>query len=167
MADIWAASYPFLIWTLTGVCILIGLAGVVLPVLPGTTMILIGMAVHQWLLPEMGPGWGSIGVIAVVWLVSVVGEFLSALIGTRLFGGSNWGAAGATGGALVGVFFSLPIMLLGTVLGAMVAEHCVAKKDTRTTLLAGVGAATGFVIATIIKGVCAAGMIAVFVFGLC
>lgn len=165
MADIWTAIYPFFIWALTLACTLIGVVGVILPVLPGPTLILIGMVLHQWLLPEMGPGWACVGVIAAVWLASIVGELLSALIGTRMFGGSNWGAAGATGGALVGVFFSLPMMLLGTALGAMVAERCVAKKDTRGTLMAGMGALTGFIIGTVIKGVCAVAMIVAFVLG--
>ncbi|EIP99062.1 hypothetical protein OpiT1DRAFT_03566 [Opitutaceae bacterium TAV1] len=165
MSEIWHATYPVLVWLLTGVLTLVGIAGVVIPVLPGTTLILIAMGLHQILLPASAPGWWWIGVIALIWLVSVIGDFVSVIIGTKWFGGSKWGAAGATGGALVGMFFSLPVLLLGTVLGAMVAEKLVAKKDLRTTMLSGAGAAVGFLVSTVVRLACALGMVAAFLFG--
>ena len=70
--------------------------------------------------------------------------------------------AGASGGALVGIFFSIPILILGTMLGAVVAEKLAAKKTHKAALKSGVGAAVGFVISTVARVGCACVMIALF-----
>jgi uncharacterized protein YqgC (DUF456 family) len=63
----------------------------------------------------------------------------------------------------VGVFFSLPALLLGTIFGAIAAEKLLAKKTDREALKAGLGAATGFVISTVARLACAVVMIGLFV----
>ena len=108
----------YLIWSLTFLLTLIGLAGVVIPLLPGTTLIFVAMIVHKLLLPG-DVSWMVIGWIAGFWLLSVIVDFGGVLLGTRLFGGGKWGMVGAGGGALIGMFFSFPMLLLGTVLGAV------------------------------------------------
>lgn len=155
---------PYLVWTLTVCLTAIGLLGIVLPVLPGTTLILAAMLLHKLLLPG-DLSWAMLAWIALVWFVSVLVDFGGVLIGTRLCGGGKWGMAGATGGALVGMFFSLPMLVLGTVLGAMAAEKFIARKSHRASLLAGAGAALGFVISTVGRAFCAALMILLFVWG--
>lgn len=149
-------------WCLTGVLMLIGLAGVIVPVLPGTTLILAAALIHKLVLPE-AVSWATIGWVTLFWFISVVADFAGVLIGTRLFGGSKWGMAGASGGALVGMFFSLPALILGTIFGALAAEKLLAKKTHRASAWAGVGAATGFVISTVARLACGIVMIALFV----
>ncbi|GAB1487957.1 DUF456 domain-containing protein [Opitutaceae bacterium] len=152
------------VWTLTLLLTLIGLLGVIVPLLPGTTLILIAMGVHKLLLPA-GLSGAALGWIAAVWALSVIVDFAGVLIGTRLFGGSRWGMAGASGGALMGMFFSLPALILGTIFGAVAAERYVAKKTHRESLLAGVGAAFGFILSTVGRLVCAVAMIVIFLVG--
>lgn len=151
----------YFVWTLTLVLMLIGLAGVVIPLLPGTTLILLAVFVHKLLLPG-DLSWTAFGWIAGFWLLSVIIDFGGVILGTRLFGGGKWGMVGAGGGAMIGMFFSLPMLVLGTVLGAMTAEKFIAKKSNRASLLAGAGAATGFLISTIGRLLCAFAMIALF-----
>lgn len=151
----------YLVWTLTIVLTLIGLAGVVVPLLPGTTLIFAAMVVHKLLLPN-DLSWAIIAWIGGIWVVSVIVDFAGVILGTRLFGGGKWGMAGAGGGALIGMFFSLPMLLLGTVVGAIAAEKFIAEKSNRASLLAGAGAAVGFLISTIGRLICAFAMIALF-----
>jgi uncharacterized protein YqgC (DUF456 family) len=151
----------YLVWTLTIVLTLIGLAGVVIPLLPGTSLILIAMIMHKLLLPG-DLSWAVIGWIAGFWFVSVIIDFAGLILGTRLFGGGKWGMVGAGGGAVVGMFFSLPMLVLGTVLGAMAAEKFIAKKSHRASLLAGAGAAVGFLISTVGRLFCAFAMVVLF-----
>ena len=148
-------------WCLTMTLMIIGLIGVILPILPGTTLILIAALIHKWILPADLTGV-TIGFIALFWFLSVLADLGGVLLGTRWFGGSKWGMAGASGGALVGLFFSLPILILGTMLGAVVAEKLVEKKTHGAAFKSGVGAAVGFVISTIARLGCAAVMIALF-----
>lgn len=149
------------VWTLTALLFLVGLLGVIVPLLPGTALILFGAILHKLLLPATLT-WGTIGWIAAIFLVSVIADFGGVILGARLFGGGKWGMAGAGTGAFVGMFFSLPALVLGTIFGAVAAEKFIAKKSGRTSLLAGAGAATGFILSTVVRVVCAVGMIAVF-----
>jgi uncharacterized protein YqgC (DUF456 family) len=98
----------------------------------------------------------------VFWLLSVASDFACTLLGTRMFGGSKWGMAGASGGALVGMFFSLPVLLLGTMLGAVVAEKWGAKRSTDDALRSGTGATVGFLLGTIARFGCALAIMAVY-----
>jgi uncharacterized protein YqgC (DUF456 family) len=149
------------IWTLTLTLMLIGVAGVIVPLLPGTTLILVAAIIHKLVLPaELS--WLAIGFIAVFWAISIIADIGGVILGTKWFGGSKWGMAGASGGALVGVFFSLPALLVGTIFGAIAAEKLLANKTDHDALKSGLGAATGFVISTVARLACAAVMIGLF-----
>lgn len=148
-------------WCLTLALMLVGVAGVIVPLLPGTTLIFAAALLHKLILPN-DVSWLVIGLLAVIWLVSIVADFAGVILGTRWFGGSKWGMVGASGGALVGVFFSVSALLLGTIVGAIAAEKLLAKKTDREALTAGVGAATGFVLSTAARLGCAVVMIALF-----
>ncbi|HEY9154223.1 MAG TPA: DUF456 domain-containing protein [Opitutaceae bacterium] len=151
----------FLIWSVSVILIGVGLVGVVLPLIPGTLIILVAALVHHWLRPQE-LSWTGVGVIAALWALSVLVEFGSMALGTRWFGGSKWGMAGASGGALVGMFFSLPLIVGGTVLGAVLAEKFLAKQTNTTALKAGMGAAAGFAFSLVARLVCAFAMVAAF-----
>lgn len=149
------------IWMLTCLLTLAGLLGVLIPLIPGTTLILLGFVIHALVLPG-SLSWSVMGWITLAWFASVVVDFLGVLVGTRLFGGTKWGMAGATGGAFVGMFFSLPALLLGTIFGAVVAEKYAAKRTRQESLRAGFGAAVGFILSTGGRLVCAFAMVAIF-----
>src|SRR6185369_3249534 len=146
---------------LSAVLMLAGLAGTLVPLLPGTLVVLVAAIVHKLLLP-LSVSWTVIGWLAAIWFVSMLIDLACTLLGTKLFGGTKWGMAGAGGGALVGMFFSLPALLLGSILGAMAAEKLGAKRSNEDALRAGVGAGLGFVLAAAARFGCAVAMIAVF-----
>lgn len=151
----------YVIWSFVLSLLFIGLVGCIVPMLPGTTLILLGIVLLKLLLP-VTLGWTIVGWIALIWLLSVLADFLGIIIGARMFGGSKWGMSGATGGALVGMFFSLPALLVGTFFGAVVAEKIGAKKTDRESLRAGVGATAGFLLSTVVRVACALLMLALF-----
>ncbi len=100
--------------------------------------------------------------IAGFWVVSVLADIGCTLRGARFFGGSKWGLAGAGGGAMVGMFFSLPALVLGSIPGAIAAEKLGARRSDRDALRAGAGAAVGFIISAVARFGCGAAMIALF-----
>ena len=151
----------YLIWSCTVLLMLVGLIGCIVPMLPGTTFILLGVLLQKLLLP-LTLGWSVVGWITAIWALSVIADFLGILIGARLFGGSKWGMSGATCGALIGMFFSLPALLLGTFLGAVAAEKFGAKKSHQDSLRSGVGATAGFLLSTFARLACAFVMILLF-----
>jgi uncharacterized protein YqgC (DUF456 family) len=149
-------------WILTSLLMLGGLVGVFLPVIPGTLVILLAAGLHKLMFPA-DLSWSAVGWIGAFWVLSMLADIGGVLIGTRWFGGSKWGVTGAGGGALVGMFFSLPALILGTILGAVAAEKLIAKRSGSESLRAGVGAATGFVLSTVARLACAVAMIGLFV----
>lgn len=140
---------------------LIGLVGSVVPLLPGTTLILAGALLQKWLLPDTLT-WMAIGWISFFWFLSVIADIGCTIIGTKLFGGTKWGMAGATGGAMVGMFMSLPALLLGTILGAVLAEKWLSKRTGEEALRAGAGAAVGFLLSVFARLACALIMVALY-----
>jgi uncharacterized protein YqgC (DUF456 family) len=92
----------------------------------------------------------------------VLADIGCTVLGTKLFGGGKWGMAGASGGALAGMFFSMPALVLGSMFGAIVAEKWLGKRTTDESLRAGAGAAVGFLLSTIAKLACALAMIAFY-----
>jgi uncharacterized protein YqgC (DUF456 family) len=151
------------IWILVGLLLLTGFVGSIVPLLPGTTLMLVAVLLQKWLLPGTLP-WAVVGWIAVAWLASVLADFGCTILGTRLFGGTKWGMAGASGGALAGMFFSLPALLLGTMLGAVVAENWGAQRTTEESLRAGAGAAVGFFLGTFARFGCAMAILMLYGF---
>jgi uncharacterized protein YqgC (DUF456 family) len=151
-----------LIWILTIVCFIIGTAGVIVPLLPGTTLILAGVMLHKLVLPT-SISWWSVVLIVVLWALSVAADLLGVVFGAKMGGGGKWSMGGAGVGALVGVFWSLPGIILGTFLGAAVAEKVATDKTSVQSLKAGLGAGVGFLLATGVRLVLALLMIAVFV----
>lgn len=150
-----------LAWCVVSFFLLVGLVGVVVPLLPGTTLILLGTVIFKLIVPE-AISWTVVGFIAAIWALSILADFAGVVIGARLFGGSKWGMTGAGGGAVIGAFISLPAILFGTALGAMAAEKWGAGKSSRAALMAGFGATLGFFLSIVLRLICAVFMIVVF-----
>ena len=151
----------YAIWTLSLLMVLVGLVGSVVPLLPGTTLIFAGVLLQKLLLPST-VGTAAVVWIGVFWVGSVLADFGCTLLGARVFGGSKWGMTGAGGGAFVGMFFSLPALLLSTILGAFAAEKLVGKRSGGEALKSGLGAALGFLVSTIVRAMFAVAMVALF-----
>ena len=155
---------PTVAWCSVVVLMLVGLAGAILPLVPGTALIMAAAFGYKLMLPDH-LSWLALALIGGVWLFSILADYAGVLLGTRWFGGSNWGLAGAGGGTLIGMFFSLRAMVLGAIFGAIAAEVLLARKTTREALRAGVGAASGFVLSALARLACGCGMITFFLIG--
>lgn len=101
----------------------VGLIGTVLPVMPGTTIIFIAALVHRVIVGEARSlGWWSMGVLAILLLLSYALESLAGYFGARRFGATKWGLLGAFVGAIAGLFLGFVGLLIGPVLGAIAGE---------------------------------------------
>ena len=137
-------------WTLLVVLLLGGLAGVLLPFLPGALIIFIGALLHKVLTPEW-LSWTTIVVLGVMVLVERLLDFLGTMVGARWLGSTRWGLLGAVVGGIVGIFFGLPGLILGPVFGALIGEIVFARRSLGLSAKAGFGAAVGFGISTVAR----------------
>src|SRR2546429_9182074 len=149
-------------WLITIVLFAAGLIGTVLPVFPGTTIILAAAIIHRIMLgPEKSIGWRTIVVFVLLTLAAYALDFLSGYFGARYFGATKWGMLGALLGALIGIFFGIAGLFVGPVIGAVAGEF-IAGKRTIDAGRAGWGSLLGNLGAMLGKLFIALVMIAIF-----
>ena len=140
----------------------VGLIGTILPVLPGTTIILAAAIIHLLVLGEAKSiGWKTIVVLVLLTLLSYVFDFLGSYFGAKYFGATKWGAFGAILGALVGLFFGIIGLFAGPIIGAIAGE-VIAGKRVIDAGRAGWGSLLGNVGAMLAKLIIGLAMIAIF-----
>lgn len=119
----------FLAWTIAIGMMAIGLIGTVLPIFPGTTVILAAAILHRYLLgPSLSVGWTTLIGLALLTLLSYAVDFAAGFFGAKRFGATRWGMFGAFVGAIAGLFFALLGLLIGPVIGAVAGEIIGGKK---------------------------------------
>jgi len=138
------------IWTVTISLLFAGLAGSVLPYVPGPLLIFAACVFHSLLRAQSAMSWWGLGFEFVLLIVSYIIDFASGAIGTKWFGGSKWAVWGVVVGGIVGIFFALPGMILGPIIGAFVFEMLFAKKKiapaAKSTFGSVVGTGVGMVV---------------------
>ena len=149
-------------WFFTIALFAVGLIGTVLPILPGTTIILAAVIIHRIMLgADKSVGWKAIVVLILLTLLSYVFDFLGSYFGAKYFGATRWGALGAIAGALVGLFFGIIGLFVGPVIGAVAGEF-IAGKRMIDAGRAGWGSLLGNLGATIGRLVIALVMVSIF-----
>jgi uncharacterized protein YqgC (DUF456 family) len=140
----------FFWWFFTIVLFAVGVIGTVVPVLPGTTIVLAAAIIHRVMLgPEKSIGWKTIVGLILLTLVSYAFDFLGGYFGAKYFGATKWGAFGAIVGALIGLFFGIIGLFAGPVIGAVAGEFIAGKRMIDAgragwgSLLGNLGATTG------------------------
>lgn len=141
---------PEIVWVVTVLLIVAGVAGSVLPALPGAPLILVAAVLHRWLLPGRVSLW-TIAALAVLAAVTVVVDAACGIFGVQRFGGGRWAMLGAGVGAAIGLFLGPLGLLLGGVAGAVVCEMLFDRKALNDALKAGVGAGLGMLVGTVLR----------------
>ena len=151
---------------LGAVCLLAGLVGCILPVLPGVPLAYGGL----WLLHATSKvqfGWRFL----LIWgIVTAVVQVLDALVpvwGTKVMGGSKAGVWGSTVGLVVGLFLGPWGIVLGPFVGAVAGEILANRNENGMSLgqalKAGTGSFVGLMTGTVLKLTCVGLMIYYFV----
>lgn len=139
-----------LAWSVLVVGCFIGVVGTVVPALPGLAVIAIAALIHKLMLPEYLSWWTLVGLgIAVALSFGI--DLLGTVAGAKWGGATKWGLWGAAIGGLVGIFFGLPGLILGPLMGAFVGEILSARRSVSDAAKAGVGAGVGIAIATVLR----------------
>lgn len=139
-----------LLYALGALLLLLGLAGVVLPALPGAPLLVAGAVLVAWADSFTRVGWGTVAAAAVVGLAIWAVDVLAAVLGAKAFGASRWAIVGAGVGLLGGLFLGLPGILLGPAVGAIVFEYA-RNPDFGRAAKAGLGAFLGFLLGSVVK----------------
>jgi uncharacterized protein YqgC (DUF456 family) len=113
---------PAVLWIAATLLVAFGVVGTVLPGLPGIPLVLTGLVVGAWIDDFAYVGRGTLMVIALLALLGTAVEFAASALGAKRAGAHRRAVIGAALGALVGIFFALPGLLLGPFVGAVIGE---------------------------------------------
>jgi uncharacterized protein YqgC (DUF456 family) len=150
------------LWILAVILVVVGLAGTLLPVLPGVPLIFVGVLVAAWAEDFQRITGLTIAVLAALAVIGVVIDYVAAAMSAKRAGASRAGIIGAALGTVAGIVTGLWGLLFMPLVGAAIGEF-IAHRDA---LRAGkVGAATwmGLLVGTAVKLAVAFTMIGVFV----
>jgi uncharacterized protein len=165
LAPVFRFSPPMtitLLWTLSVALMLIGLAGTVLPALPGTLFVLAGIVLGAWIDDFTRVGWGVLTVVIVLAVLAWVLDYVAGLMGARKVGASRQALVGAALGTVAGLFMGLIGVLFMPLVGAAIGEY-LARRDQQRALKVGVATWLGIMAGLVSKVVIAFMMIGVFV----
>ncbi len=111
-----------LLWVVAIVLTVAGLAGLVLPALPGAPVLFAGLIAAAWAEDFAYVGWRTLAVLGCMALLTYVLDFAAMAFGAQRFGASGRAIVGATVGGIIGLFFGLLGVVLGPFIGAVAGE---------------------------------------------
>lgn len=136
---------------ITGVMLLfLGLAGAVLPVLPGPPLSYAGLLLIHF--TDRYQFSGTLLLIyGVLMVVITVADYIVPVWGTKKMGGSKYGMWGSTIGLIIGLFFFPPMgIIIGPFAGAFIGE-IIKGRSKQVALSSAIGSFLGFLFGTLLK----------------
>jgi uncharacterized protein YqgC (DUF456 family) len=152
-----------LLWIAAVLLVLLGLAGTVLPALPGPPLVFGGLLLAAWIDDFQRVGYVVIAVLGALTLLTIVLDVIAAMFGAKRVGASRAGVAGAALGTLAGIFFGFVGLVLGPFVGALVGELA-ARRDLYSAGRVAAGTWVALLVAVVVKLGVAFTMIGLFVF---
>lgn len=129
---------------------LLGIAGSFLPVLPGPITGWVGLLL-LYLTEAVPMSYTFLGITLAISILIWVLDYTIPAMGTKRFGGSKYGAVGATVGLIIGLILPIPLgFVIGAFVGAFVGEM-IYNSDFKRALKAAFGSFIGFLASTTLK----------------
>jgi uncharacterized protein YqgC (DUF456 family) len=133
------------------ILVLLGIAGCVLPILPGPLLSFLGLLLLALLNHFSTPLTPALMIVMALLTLAVTAcDYVIPLWGAKRYGATKWGIWGSVAGMAIGIFFSPFGMLLGAFIGAVAMEWLV-QKETAKALKAGWGVFIGSLAGTALK----------------
>lgn len=136
-----------LLWAVAILFVVAGLAGTVLPALPGAPLVFVGLLIAAWIDKFQKVGWFTLTLIFLLMILTFVIEIAAAGMGAKRVGASKMAIFGAAVGTIVGIFFSLPGLLLGPFIGAVLGEY-LSRRNWEQAGKVGIGTWIGLIVGT-------------------
>ncbi|MES0873223.1 DUF456 domain-containing protein [Sinimarinibacterium thermocellulolyticum] len=150
-------------WLAVVALIAVGIAGAVLPALPGVPLVFVGLWLAAWIDGYARVGSGTLVVLGVLTALALLIDFVASALGAKRVGASPKAVTGAVLGSLVGLFFGLPGIILGPFVGAVLGELATQRNFDHATRV-GIATWMGLLFGTIAKLVTSLVMVGIFVF---
>ena len=154
-------STELVLFALAALLVALGVAGLLLPGLPGAPLVFAGLVLAAWAEDFAYVGFGWLALLAAIAALTYAVDFAATALGAKKFGASPRAVIGAVLGGFAGLFFGPLGLLLGPFAGALVAEYSV-HRNWETAQRAGFGATLGLVLGGAAKIALVSVMIGIF-----
>ena len=151
-----------LLWLVAAILVVVGIAGTVLPALPGVPFVFLGLLVAAWIGDFQRIGWPTLTILALLTALAIAAEFVASLLGAKRAGASKLALVGAAIGSIVGLFFGLIGILVFPFIGAVLGEF-VARERLGQAAKVGLATWLGMLLGVLAKLSLAITMLGVFV----
>lgn len=154
-----------LFYILAVVLMVIGLAGTLLPALPGLPLVFAGMLLAAWAGGFEQVGAGMLVVLGVLTLLSLLIDFWATAVGAKRVGASKLAVTGAVVGTFGGIFFGPVGLFVGPFAGALIGELLHGRQSAQglgQAARVGFGTWLGIVFAVVLKLTLAFAMLGLF-----
>ncbi len=153
-----------LLYAIAVILVVVGLAGAVLPALPGVPLVFAGLLLAAWAGGFEDVGAVTLTVLGVITLLTVLVDFWASAVGAKRVGASRKALVGAVVGTFAGMFFGLLGVFAGPFIGAVVGEllHQRRLGGVRQAARVGFGTWVGVVLAVGLKLMAVFAMIGIF-----
>lgn len=157
------ATPESLYYLIAALLVLGGLAGTILPLLPGTPLMLGGMLLAAWAEGFQRVGAITLVILGVLVIASLVLDYVAGALGAKKYGASKEALWGSVIGSVLGLFGGLPGLLLGPFVGAALGEYY-ARRDLERAGQIGFATWLGLILGAIAKVAIALAMLGIFAF---
>lgn len=154
-----------LLWLASAALIVLGLAGTVLPLLPGTLLVWSGVLLGAWIDDFTRVGVGTVAIISVLALLAWSLDFVAGLMGAKRAGANKLALAGAAIGTVAGLFMGLVGVLFMPLVGAALGEYW-AQKDQQLVAKVAFSTWLGLLVGMLAKVVLSFVMVGIFLVAL-
>lgn len=151
-----------MLWVLCVVLMVLGLAGTVLPVLPGTLLVWAGIVLGAWIDDFARISMTTLAVITVLAVLAWALDYAAGWMGAQRAGASKQALVGAAVGTVLGLFMGFVGVLFMPLVGAALGEF-LARKDHGRAAKVGVATWVGIVVGLVAKVVISFIMVGIFI----
>lgn len=133
------------------ICMILGILGSFLPVLPGPIMSWFGILI-VYFTKAIPMNYWVLGITLIIAVIITILDFLIPAKGTKKFGGSKYGVWGTNIGLIIGLFTPIPFgVVIGPFVGAWVGELIYNSNDHSRAIKAATGTFIGFLASSFIQ----------------
>lgn len=150
-------------YVIAGILMLVGIAGTVLPALPGLPLVFAGMLLAAWAGDFREVGWVPLVILGLLTVLSLGIDLLATSIGAKRVGASRLAVIGAVLGTFAGLFFGPVGLFAGPFVGALGGE-LIHGREVRKAAKVGFGTWLGIVFGVVLKLGLAFAMLGLFAF---
>jgi uncharacterized protein YqgC (DUF456 family) len=150
-------------FVLAGLLVLTGLAGSILPALPGVPLVFGGLLLAAWADDFQRVSWVVLVILGLMTVLSFAIDFAATAMGAKRVGASKLAIVGALIGTLGGLVLGLPGLIFGPFVGAVTGEMLTHGEMQRATR-AGFATWVGLIFGTLTKLALVFTMLGIFAF---